>query len=51
MKFECAYGLFKYCEKQGRRITLSDEPARMRELRQKHDASRDGLWRFWLAVD
>ena len=28
MKFECAYGLFKYCEKDGRRITLSDDQKR-----------------------
>ena len=53
VKFECAYGLFKYCEKQGQRITLSDDPKRMRELRQEqpNDATLDGLSRFWLAVD
>lgn len=53
VKFECAYGLFKYCEKQGQRITLSDDPKRMRELRQEQpdDAQLDGLSRFWLAVD
>ena len=53
VKFECAYGLFKYCEKQGQQITLSDEPKRMRERRQDQPdgAALDGLSRFWLAVD
>merc|ERR1740124_357187 len=53
VKYECAYGLFKYCEKQGQRISLSDDPKRMREVRQEQPDSvpLDGLSRFWLAVD
>ena len=35
VKYECAYGLFKYCEKVGQRITLSDDPKRMREMRMR----------------
>ena len=55
-QYEFAYGLFKYCDKTGRKITMHDDTKAARELREEQANSREGIkddafTRFWLEVD
>jgi len=51
VQFEYAYGLFKYCEKQGRKITVVDDSKAAREMRQAQGTGNDAFSQFWLQVD
>jgi len=54
VQYEYAFGLFKYCEKKGRKITVVDDSKSARELRVeqgKDDSSTDAFTRFWVQVD
>jgi len=56
-QYEFAYGLFKYCDKVGKKITMHDDTKPARELRQQQRESgelgqRDVAFHtFWLEVD
>ena len=50
-QYEYAYGMFKYCEKQGRKIVMKDEAKSQRDLRLERkeagiriDSERASLW-------
>ena len=55
-QYEFAYGLFKYCDKVGRKISMHDDTKAARELREEQASSGeevkdDHFSRFWLEVD
>jgi len=54
-QYEYAYGLFKYCEKSGRKITMQDDSKSARELREEQanegNLKEDAFTTFWLEVD
>jgi tetratricopeptide (TPR) repeat protein len=56
IQYEYAYGLFKYCEKRDRKITMKDDAKSAREMRAEelaegHKLEDNQLTRFWLQVD
>jgi len=55
-QYEFAYGLFKYCDKVGRKISMHDDTKAARELREEQESSGerakdDHFTLFWLEVD
>jgi len=50
-EYECAYGLFKYCEKHGQKITLQDDAQTARQQRRDNPDLDNRFTRFWLQVD
>merc|ERR1719409_2052279 len=54
-QYEFAYGLFKYCDKVGKKITMHDDTKAARELREEQRANgelkADAFTTFWLEVD
>ena len=59
LQYEFAYGMFKYCEKQGRKITMRDDTKSARDMREERmqngggerDSADDAFDKFWLEVD
>jgi len=54
-QYEFAYGLFKYCDKAGKKISMHDDTKAARELRQEQlsqgTIKDDAFTQFWLEVD
>ena len=53
-QYEFAYGLFKYCDKVGRKISMHDDTKQARELREQNmedGKEMDQFSKFWLEVD
>ena len=55
-RYEFAYGVFKYCEKKNRKISMHDSAKAARDMRQEaidtgEEPKDDAFTKFWLQVD